>query len=90
MIGIGAFSFYPIKKIGAIGDAGAITTNNDEFGGRLRALHNYGSEIKHKNEYVGYISRMDEIKAAMLSVKLKLLDELINHKRKLVAIYLSE
>jgi dTDP-4-amino-4,6-dideoxygalactose transaminase len=87
--GIGAFSFYPTKNLGAIGDAGAITTNNDELSQKFRALRNYGSEKKYQNDYVGYNSRLDEVQAAFLSVKLKFLTEITNHKRKLASIYLS-
>lgn len=88
--GIGAFSFYPTKNLGAIGDAGAITTNDDELAKKFRSLRNYGSEIKYKNDYIGYNSRLDEVQAALLSVKLKFLDEITAHKRKLAAIYLNE
>jgi dTDP-4-amino-4,6-dideoxygalactose transaminase len=88
--GIGAFSFYPTKNLGAIGDAGAITTNNDELAQKFRALRNYGSGKKYQNDYIGYNSRLDELQAAFLSVKLKFLNEITNHKRKLASIYLSE
>ena len=65
------FSFYPGKNLGALGDAGAITTNNEELNQNLRALRNYGSHEKYKNIYKGVNSRLDEIQAAMLTVKLK-------------------
>lgn len=68
------FSFYPGKNLGALGDAGAITTNDDELALILRALRNYGSHIKYENLYQGVNSRLDEIQAAMLSVKLRYLD----------------
>lgn len=68
------FSFYPGKNLGALGDAGAITTNDDDLAQTLRALRNYGSHEKYKNIYQGVNSRLDEIQAAMLSVKLKFLD----------------
>ncbi|WP_431622998.1 DegT/DnrJ/EryC1/StrS family aminotransferase, partial [Enterobacter cloacae] len=65
------FSFYPGKNLGALGDAGAITTNNDDLASVLFALRNYGSHKKYHNIYTGSNSRLDEIQAAMLSVKLK-------------------
>ncbi|MCG3864087.1 MULTISPECIES: DegT/DnrJ/EryC1/StrS family aminotransferase [unclassified Photobacterium] len=71
----GAFSFYPGKNLGALGDAGAITTNDDELALSIKALRNYGSIEKYKNQYKGINSRLDEIQAAMLSVKLKYLDK---------------
>lgn len=88
--GIGAFSFYPTKNLGAVGDAGAITTSNDELARKFRSLRNYGSEKKYQNDYIGYNSRLDEIQAALLSVKLSFLNEITEHKRKLAAIYLKE
>jgi len=88
--GIGAFSFYPTKNLGAIGDAGAITTSDVQLAQKLHSLRNYGSEIKYHNEYVGYNSRLDEVQAALLSVKLKFMTEITNYKRKLASIYLSE
>lgn len=69
-----AFSFYPGKNLGALGDAGAITTNDTELAKTVRALGNYGSHKKYENLYQGVNSRLDEIQAAMLSVKLKYLD----------------
>jgi len=67
-------SFYPGKNLGALGDAGAVTTDNDELADAIRALGNYGSSKKYINEYQGLNSRLDEIQAAVLSVKLKRLD----------------
>ncbi|TVL33370.1 DegT/DnrJ/EryC1/StrS family aminotransferase [Shewanella xiamenensis] len=69
------FSFYPGKNLGALGDAGAITTNNDELAQTLKALRNYGSHKKYENLYQGLNSRLDEIQAAMLRVKLRHLDD---------------
>ncbi|MCX6239066.1 MAG: DegT/DnrJ/EryC1/StrS family aminotransferase [Bacteroidia bacterium] len=87
--GIGAFSFYPSKNLGALGDAGAITTNSDNLEQKLKSLRNYGSEKKYQNDYIGYNSRLDEVQAALLSVKLKFLTDITHHKRKLASIYLS-
>ena len=83
------FSFYPGKNLGALGDAGAITTNDAELAGLLRALRNYGSHEKYKNSYLGLNSRLDEIQAAMLSVKLKYLDEQIVYRRNIAKEYLD-
>ena len=85
----GAFSFYPTKSLGALGDAGAITTNNSELALKIRTLRNYGSIQKYYNELIGYNSRLDEIQAAFLSIKLKKLDFINEHKRKLANIYLQ-
>ena len=83
----GCFSFYPTKNLGAVGDAGAIVTDNDELADRLRHLRNYGSKQKYVNEYVGVNSRLDEIQAAMLRVKLKHMSAMTEHKRALAQIY---
>lgn len=83
------FSFYPGKNLGALGDGGAITTNDDELAETLRALRNYGSHEKYKNIFQGVNSRLDEIQAAMLSVKLKYLDEQTAQRRQLAQIYLD-
>jgi dTDP-4-amino-4,6-dideoxygalactose transaminase len=69
------FSFYPGKNLGALGDAGAITTNDPELAAKVRILANYGSEKKYQNLYKGYNSRLDELQAAILRVKLSVLDE---------------
>ena len=68
------FSFYPGKNLGALGDAGAITTSNEELAKTLFALRNYGSHVKYENIYQGYNSRLDEMQAAILRVKLADLD----------------
>ena len=70
-----AWSFYPGKNLGAFGDAGAVTTNDDGIADRLRVLRNYGSRVKYVNEVRGYNSRLDDIQAAVLSVKVRKLDE---------------
>ncbi len=78
------FSFYPGKNLGALGDGGAITTNDDDLANILMALRNYGSETKYYNLYKGTNSRLDELQAAFLSIKLKYLDE-DNSRRKEIA-----
>lgn len=83
------FSFYPGKNLGALGDAGAITTNYEELAQMLRALRNYGSHEKYKNLVPGVNSRLDEIQAAMLDVKLKFLDQETLHRRKIAQTYLQ-
>lgn len=77
----GAFSFYPGKNLGALGDAGAVTTNDKELADKVRALGNYGSRIKYKHEYKGVNSRLDELQAAFLSVKLKCLDKWTDERK---------
>lgn len=81
------FSFYPGKNLGALGDAGAITTNDVELAQTLRALRNYGSHEKYKNLFKGANSRLDEIQAAMLRVKLQHLEQETLYRRKIAAIY---
>lgn len=83
------FSFYPGKNLGALGDAGAITTNDEELAQTLRALRNYGSYEKYKNLYKGVNSRLDDIQAAMLSVKLKHLDSSTARRRAIARMYLD-
>ena len=85
----GAFSFYPTKNLGALGDAGAITTSDDSLSDTIRTLRNYGSKVKYVNELVGYNSRLDEVQAGFLSVKLRHLDKINNHKRRLASYYLE-
>lgn len=83
----GCFSFYPTKNLGALGDAGAVVTNDDALADRLRYTRNYGSKQKYVNDYVGVNSRLDEMQAALLRVKLRHLDEMTQHKRALAEIY---
>lgn len=83
------FSFYPGKNLGALGDAGAITTNDAELANMLKALSNYGSHEKYKNLVQGVNSRLDEIQAAILDIKLKFLDQETLHRRKIAALYLE-
>lgn len=84
------FSFYPGKNLGALGDAGAITTDDERLAEVLFALRNYGSQEKYRNIYKGVNSRLDEIQAAMLRVKLKYLDQEIDRRRAVASAYLSE
>ncbi len=80
----GCFSFYPTKNLGAFGDAGAIVTDDEAFADKIRMMRNYGSKIKYQNEIEGVNSRLDELQAALLRVKLEHLDSL-NDERKLLA-----
>jgi len=84
------FSFYPTKNLGALGDGGAILTNNPDYKTKLSMLRNYGSGKKYHNEYIGLNSRLDELQAAFLRIKLRSLDKINRHKRKLATIYLDE
>lgn len=84
------FSFYPGKNLGAIGDAGAVTTGDDELAKTIRALANYGSNEKYVNIYQGLNSRLDEIQAAVLDVKLKYIDEENARRREIAKRYISE
>jgi len=83
----GCFSFYPTKNLGAIGDAGAVVTNDDNLADRLHYLRNYGSKLKYVNQYIGVNSRLDELQAAMLRVKLQYLSEMTLHKRQMAKLY---
>ena len=82
-------SFYPGKNLGAFGDAGAVTTNDPELADRVRVLRNYGSKVKYYNEIKGFNSRLDELQAALLRVKLRHLDEWNTRRRKVAQYYLS-
>lgn len=85
----GAFSFYPGKNLGALGDSGAVTTNDDNLAFMIRSLANYGSTKKYVNEFKGINSRLDEIQAAFLSIKLKYID-FENQRRNVIAQYYLE
>ncbi len=85
----GAFSFYPGKNLGAMGDAGAVVTNDETIADRVRVLSNYGSDRKYHNLYKGHNSRLDEIQAAILRVKLKELDRWNTHRRQTAEKYLN-
>jgi len=87
--GVGCFSFYPTKNLGALGDAGAITTNDENLANKFKSLRNYGSYKKYYNDELGYNSRLDEVQAGFLSIKLKVLDDINSHKRELASIYLE-
>ena len=88
--GVGCFSFYPTKNLGAFGDAGAVVTDNESFAREIRTLRNYGSEVKYHNKIAGVNSRLDEIQAALLRVKLSHLDELNAERKKIARRYLNE
>lgn len=83
------FSFYPGKNLGALGDGGAVTTNDEELYNRIKAIANYGSDRKYHHIYKGFNSRLDEIQAAILDVKLKYLEQ-DNEKRREIAKYYRE
>ncbi len=85
-----AFSFYPTKNIGALGDAGAVTTSDRLLAYTVRALANYGSDRRYHNIYAGFNCRMDPLQAAVLNVKLPHVDEENEYRRSIAAIYLKE
>jgi dTDP-4-amino-4,6-dideoxygalactose transaminase len=84
------FSFYPSKNLGALGDAGAITSNNEAFINTIKMLRNYGASKKYENTIIGYNNRLDAMQAAFLNVKLPLLDEDNKKRRAIAKRYLSE
>lgn len=81
------FSFYPGKNLGALGDAGAVVTNDKELANKIRALGNYGSDFKYHHIYKGNNSRLDELQAAFLSVKLPHLDHMNEERRRIARLY---
>ncbi|MCB0398167.1 MAG: DegT/DnrJ/EryC1/StrS family aminotransferase [Winogradskyella sp.] len=85
-----AFSFYPSKNLGALGDGGAVTTNDKELYEAILLLRNYGSKVKYENEVVGYNSRLDDLQAGFLSIKLKFLDSDNSRRRDIAKRYLKE
>lgn len=87
---VGCFSFYPTKNIGAFGDGGAIVTDNKDIADKVRMLRNYGSKIKYHNEVQGINSRLDEIQAALLNVKLSHYNELREERAVIAKKYLDE
>lgn len=84
-----AWSFYPGKNLGALGDGGAVTTNDSEIADRIRVLRNYGSRVKYVNEVKGFNSRLDPIQAAVLRVKLRVLDEWNGRRSRFAQQYLE-
>ena len=84
------FSFYPGKNLGALGDAGAVVTNDKDLADKIRALGNYGSDYKYHHIYKGNNSRLDELQAAFLSAKLPLLDKMNAERRRIADRYLNE
>ena len=88
--GISCFSFYPSKNLGCFGDGGAISTNDKKLDRDFRVLRNYGSEKRYYNEVVGYNSRLDELQAGLLRVKLKHIFELEEEREKIAQRYLNE
>ena len=84
-----AWSFYPGKNLGALGDAGAVTTNDAALAELLRKLRNYGSRVKYHNDVIGTNSRLDEVQAAMLRVKLRYLDSDNEHRARIAQRYLE-
>lgn len=85
-----AFSFYPSKNLGALGDGGAVTTNDNELYEAVTLLRNYGSKVKYENEIIGYNSRLDDLQAAFLSIKLKVLDADNKVRRTIAKRYINE
>ncbi|TYB33260.1 MAG: DegT/DnrJ/EryC1/StrS family aminotransferase [Flexistipes sinusarabici] len=83
------FSFYPGKNLGALGDAGAVTTNDEELASTIRALGNYGNHKKYENTYKGINSRLDELQAALLRVKLRHLNDEIEKRRAIASYYIK-
>lgn len=84
------FSFYPGKNLGALGDGGAVVTNSDELAQKIRVLRNYGSTKKYHHDFLGFNSRLDEMQASFLRVKLKHLNDYNDRRREIAAIYNSE
>ena len=84
-----AWSFYPGKNLGAFADAGAVTTDDDALAEKIRQLRNYGSKVKYQNKYRGFNSRLDELQAAFLRVKLRRLDEWNSRRARQAALYLE-
>ena len=85
-----AFSFYPGKNLGALGDGGAVTTNNDKLANIVRKIANYGSTVKYHNEFKGVNSRLDELQASLLRIKLKDLPNVIELRQSIAKRYLNE
>lgn len=86
---IGCYSFYPGKNLGALGDGGAIITDSNAIATKIRKLRNYGSDYKYHNIYKGINSRLDELQASFLRIKLKQLDSIISERQKIAKIYIK-
>lgn len=86
---VNAFSFYPTKNLGALGDGGAVTTNNPELATFAQLYRNYGQQQKYHNQFVGINSRLDEMQAAILRVKLQYLDQLNSERQRLAQVYIA-
>ena len=86
---IGCFSFYPTKNMGAFGDSGAVVTDREDVTEKIRMLRNYGSKVKYYNEIEGVNSRLDELQAALLSVKLAHMEEITLQRKQLAQVYLE-
>lgn len=87
---VGCFSFYPGKNLGALGDGGAIITDNKDIADKVRAIANYGSSEKYKHIYKGVNSRLDEIQAGLLRIKLKYLDKVTAERQRIANLYLEK
>jgi dTDP-4-amino-4,6-dideoxygalactose transaminase len=83
----GCFSFYPTKNMGAFGDAGAVVTDDKDFADKIRMMRNYGSKVKYYNDIEGLNSRLDEIQAALLRIKLTHLKEINDERNKIATMY---
>jgi len=90
LVDAAAFSFYPSKNLGALGDGGAVTTNNEALFNMIKKLHNYGTSSKYVYDHIGFNSRLDSIQAQFLNVKLKHLDADNNKRKQIAKRYLSE
>lgn len=86
---MGFFSFYPTKNLGAFGDGGAVTTDDAQLDAKLRALRNYGSVKRYVNDYEGHNSRLDELQAGLLRVKLQYLDDITAERRRIAGNYMA-
>lgn len=84
------FSFYPGKNLGCFGDGGCISTNDDALAEKIRSLRNYGSKIRYEHEIIAGNSRLDELQAGVLSIKLKHLDEWTSRRKEIAKLYISE
>lgn len=87
---MGFFSFYPTKNLGGFGDGGAVTTDDEAMNQKLRALRNYGSVRRYENVYEGHNSRLDELQAGLLRVKLKYLPDITNERQRIASRYMTE